>query len=51
MAPGQREPRTLSAGRLWESWGITLILVLLIIVAAIIDPAFVSASNSEFHPA
>jgi len=43
--PRARGVRTLSLGHLWESWGITAILVLLTMVAAIIDPAFVSASN------
>ena len=37
--------RSRSWGRLWESWGITLVLAVMIIVAAIIDPDFVSPSN------
>lgn len=38
-------PRTISAGRIWGSWGIPLVLVALTVVAAIIDPSFVSPSN------
>ena len=33
--------------RFWEQWGIALVLLALAVVAAIIDPAFLSVSNIQ----
>jgi ribose/xylose/arabinose/galactoside ABC-type transport system permease subunit len=39
--------RSWTPGRLWETWGIALVLVGLIGVAAVLDPRFLSASNVQ----
>lgn len=39
--------RTRTLGKLWEQWGIALVLLVLAGVAAIIDPAFLSISNIQ----
>lgn len=44
-ARGVRTSWTAAAGRLWSAWGIPLLLVALTIVAAVVDPSFVSPSN------
>lgn len=38
-------PQALSPGRIWGSWGITIVLIALTALAAVIDPTFVSPSN------
>lgn len=47
--PGAPQPtrrsRDRSVGRIWASWGIPIVLVVLLAVAAIVDREFVSASN------
>ena len=40
-------PRTRSLGRLWEQWGIALVLLALTGVAAVVDPEFLSPSNIQ----
>lgn len=45
MTERPRMPRDLSLGRIWGSWGITLVLIALTALAAFIDPSFVSPSN------
>ena len=39
--------RSWTLGRLWETWGIALVLVILIFVAALLDPRFLSESNVQ----
>jgi ribose/xylose/arabinose/galactoside ABC-type transport system permease subunit len=40
-------PRARSLGRLWEQWGIALVLVVLAGVAGVVDPSFLSTSNIQ----
>jgi ribose/xylose/arabinose/galactoside ABC-type transport system permease subunit len=46
-APKLADTRSRRLGKLWEQWGIALVLLALAIVAAVIDPSFLSVSNIQ----
>jgi len=47
-SPGKlAETRSRRLGKLWEQWGIALVLLALAIVAVVIDPSFLSVSNIQ----
>ena len=45
--PAGRRRRSRRLGKLWEQWGIALVLLALAVIAAVLDPGFMSVSNIQ----